>query len=102
MTIQEIESSSCKRVFKFGLSLRYVIDTMVNILAKLLRGNGKDGVIQIQGHVIDADIPFLCGKLIMELLESMVGLKKKVLDTNIDGHNKEFSMVETIFTMAWC
>ena len=49
----------------------------------------------VQAYLVDADIPFLCGKRMMELWQSEIDTKKKILETEINGRQRYFKMVVT-------
>ena len=49
----------------------------------------KDEILNIIAYLVYADIPFLCGKHTMELLESKLDTKRKMQKTKINGHNKK-------------
>ena len=42
------------------------------------------------------DVPFLCGKWMLELWNFKIDGKRKVLEMNTDGKKKEFEMVDTL------
>ena len=62
LTIEEIELSPCHQFFKFGPSKRYLSSLMVQIPVIVQRNNRKDEVLKIQAYLVDAEIPFPCGK----------------------------------------
>ena len=67
LTIEEMESSPCHQVFKFGPSKRYLSTSMVKIPVIVQRSNGRDDVLKVQAYLVDADIPFLCRKRMLKL-----------------------------------
>merc|ERR1712240_931381 len=47
-------------------------------------------------YLVDADVPFLCGKRTMvEKWNSKIDTKNMVLETEIDGIKKDFRLIET-------
>ena len=47
-------------------------------------------------YLVDADVPFLCGKRTMvEKWNSKIDTKNMVLETEIDGKRKDFKLIET-------
>ena len=66
LTVEEMESSVCKEVFKFGPSKRYLSNLMVEIPVIVQRLDGKEDVLKVQTYIVDAEVPFLCGKRTLE------------------------------------
>ena len=60
------------------------------------RSDGRDNYLRIQAYQVDADIPFLCGKRTLELLQLKVDTKKRILEMEIDGKHRDFKMMITI------
>ena len=48
-------------IFRFGPSKQYVSRTMVIVR----RMDGKEDVLKVFTYIVDADVPFLCGKRTM-------------------------------------
>ena len=57
------------------------------------RSNGRDNVLWIQAYLVNADNPFLCGKRMLELWQSKVDTKRRILETEIDGKWRDFKMM---------
>ena len=68
---------------------------MVKIPVIVQRNDGRDDVLKVQVYLVDADIPFLCGERTMELEQSKIYTKKKVLETEIYEKHRDFKMVVT-------
>ena len=60
------------------------------------RLDGKEDVLTVRTYLVDADVPFLCGKRMLELWESKMDTKKKILETNLNRKKKEFRMIDTL------
>ena len=84
LTIEEMESLPCHQIFTFGPSKRYLSKSIVEIPVIVQRNDGRDNVLKVQAYLVDADIPFLCGKRTMELWQSKIDTKRKILETEID------------------
>ena len=91
-----MKSTECNQVFKFGPSKQYTSQTMVEIPLVVTRLDGREDVLIVQTYLVDADIPFLCGKRTLELWESKMDTKRKILEINLNGKRKEFRMVNTL------
>ena len=70
------------QIFTFGPSKKYLSKSIVKIPVIIQRNDGRDDVLKVQAYLVDADIPFLCGKRMMELWQSKIDTKKKILDRN--------------------
>ena len=90
-----MESSPCHQIFPFGPNKRYLSKKIVDIPVKVQRDDGKDDALKVQAYLVDADIPFLYGKRTMELWQSKIDTKKKILETEINRRWKDFKMVVT-------
>ena len=62
VTVEEMKSTECNQVFKFGLSRRYTSQTMVEIPLVVTRLDGREDVLTVPTYLVDADVPFMCGK----------------------------------------
>ena len=62
---------------------------MVELLVIVRRRDGKDDVLKLFSYLVDADVPFLCGKGIMvEKWNSKIDTKNMVLETEINGKGR--------------
>ena len=67
---------------------------MVQIPVIIQRNDRRDEVLKIQAYLIDADIPFLCGKRTLELWQSNINTKRRILETEIDRKRRDFKMMK--------
>merc|ERR1712240_927461 len=65
LELKDMKMSACNKVFKFGPSKQYVSTEMVEIPVIVRRMDGKDDVLNVFTYLVDADVPFLCGKMTM-------------------------------------
>ena len=68
---------------------------MVEILMMVRRLDGRDDVLKVFTYIVDAKVPFLCGKRTLEGWNSRLNTGNRVLKTIIDGERKDFRMVDT-------
>ena len=69
---------------------------MVELPVIVRRMDGKEDVLRVFTYLVDADVPFLCGKRTMvEKWNSKIDTKNMVLETEIDGKRKDFKIIET-------
>ena len=88
--------SGYHQIFRFGPSKHYVSRTMVELPVIVRRMDGKGDVLKVFTYLVDADVPFLCGKRTMvEKWNSKIDTKNMVLETEIDGIKKDFRLIET-------
>ena len=57
-----LKSSECYQIFRFGPSKKYISRLMVELPVIVRRLDGKEDVVQVFTYLVDADVPFLCGK----------------------------------------
>ena len=85
----------CYQIFQFGPSKQYVSKEMVELPMIIRRLDGKDDVLKVFTYLVEADVPFLCGKRTLEKWNSKIDTKNKVLETEMDGEKKNFRMINT-------
>lgn len=66
LTIGEMKSVRCSQPFVFVPSNMYLSESLVELPVLIMRLDGKEDVLTIQTYLIDAEVPFLCGKQTME------------------------------------
>merc|ERR1712240_48972 len=77
-------------------SRQYVSNTMIDLPVIVRRLDGKEEVLQVFTYLIDADVPFLCGKQeLKDRWKSKIDTKNMVLECKIDGERKKFRMIGT-------
>ena len=96
LELKDMKMSECRQVFRFGPSKQYVSKEMVELPVIVRRMDGKEDVLKVFTYLVDADVPFLCGKRTMvEKWNSKIDTKNMVLETEIDGTRKDFKLIET-------
>merc|ERR1711962_1777387 len=96
LELKDLKSSKCYQRFRFGPSKQYVSKLMVELPMIVRRLDGKEDVLQVFTYLVDADIPFLCGKReLKDRWKSKIDTENKVLETKIDGKRKDFRIVGT-------
>ena len=66
LTIDEMKSVRCQQPFRFGPSMRYVSETLVELPVLVTKLDGREDVLVVQTYLVDAEVPFLCGKRTLE------------------------------------
>merc|ERR1712240_792446 len=96
LEIRDIKTSECHQIFRFGPSKQYVSRTMVELPVIVRKMDGKEDKLKVFTYIVDADVPFLCGKRTMVEKENLkIDTKNMVLETEIDGTRKDFKLKET-------
>ena len=94
LEIKDLKMQECYQIFRFGPSKQYVSKEMVKLLLIIKKLDGKDDVLTVFTYLVEADVPFLCGKRTIESWKLKIDTKNKVLETEMDGEKKTFRMIE--------
>ena len=93
--MEDLKIIDCQQVFKFGPSKQYISKRMVDLPVIVRTLDGREDVLQVYTYLVDADIPFLCGKSELIKWKSKIDTENEVLETKIDGRRQNFRMVGT-------
>ena len=66
LTVEQMNYVKCNQLFVFGPSRRYTSTSLIELPILITRLDGKEDVLTIQAYLVDAEIPFLCGKRTLE------------------------------------
>ena len=66
LTIKQMNSVPCHQPFVFGPSRQYISKYLVELPILVTKMDGREDVLTIQTYLVDAEIPFLCGKRTLE------------------------------------
>ena len=66
LKIEDMKSVSCNQPFVFGPSRRYVSKKLIELLILVTKLDGKKDMLTVQTYLVDAKVPFLCGKQTLE------------------------------------
>ncbi len=96
LELKDLKSFKCHQRLTFGPSKQYISKLMVELPVIVRRLDGKEDVLQVFTYLVDADVPFLCGKReLKDRWKSKIDTENNVLETKIDGKRKDFRMVGT-------
>merc|ERR1712112_399306 len=96
LELKDLKSHKCHQRFRFGPSKQYISTMMVEIPVIVASLDGKENVLQVFTYIVDADIPFLCGKReITDIWKSTIDTGNKTLEVNIDGRLKKLRLITT-------
>ena len=78
-----MKSESCHQPFVFGPIRRYISDTVVELPILVTRMDGTDDVLIVKTYLVDAEVPFLCGKQTLESWNFKIDGQEKILEIHI-------------------
>ena len=90
-----MRKNDCRQVSRFGPSRQYEITEMVELPMIVTIMDGKEDVLKVFAYIVEADVPFLCGKRTLESWNSKLDIGNRVLETMMDGERKNFRMINT-------
>ena len=97
LEIENMKSISCNQPFVFGPSKRYVSKSMIELPILVTRLDGKEDVLKVQTYLVDAEVPFLCGKQTLESWNFKIDGPEKILEIHMkigDDQGKKFLKME--------
>ena len=83
LEIENLKSLSCNQSFVFGPSKRYVSKSLVELPILVTRMDGREDVLKVQTYLVDAEVPFLCGKQTLESWSFKIDREEKILKIQI-------------------
>ena len=99
LEIENLKGVPCNQPFVFGPSKRYISKLMVELPILVTRMDGNEDVLKVQTYLVDAEVPFLCGKQTLESWNFNIYGPDKTLEIlpRSDGdHGKKFlKMIDT-------
>ena len=97
LTIEQLNSVKCSQPFVFGPSKRYLSESLVELPVLITRLDGREDVLTIQTYLVDAEIPFLCGKRTLEGWNFKIDGRDKILkiESKTDGSRMRIKMIDT-------
>ena len=57
--------------------------------------DGREEVFRLHAYIVDAEIPFLCGKRTLECWNAKFDTQSKILETELEGKKRNFKMMTT-------
>ena len=78
MRIEDMKSVNCTQPFVFGPSKRYVSKSLIELPILVTRLDGKEDVLIVQTYLVDAEVPFLCGKQTLETWNFKIDGQEKI------------------------
>merc|ERR1711954_117939 len=97
LEIEKMKSVSCNQPFVFGPSKIYVSKSLIEVPILVTRMDGKEDVLKVQTYLVDAEVPFLCGKQTLESWNFKIDGPEKILEIHMkngEDHGKKFLKME--------
>ena len=99
LKVEDMKSVKCNQPFRFGPSRRYVSNSLVELPILVSRKDGKEDVLVVQTYLVDAEVPFLCGKQTLKAWKFKIDSTKMTLEISTrvenDGATKVIEIIET-------
>ena len=95
-----MKSVTCHQPYVFGPSKTYISKSLVELPVLVTRLDGREDVLVIQTYLVDAEVPFLCGKQTLESWNFKIDGREKVLEiqtrSDQDCSRKLIRMIDTV------
>merc|ERR1712112_767749 len=96
MKLQELNTVRCYQKMTFGPSKQYISRLKVELPVPVQDVNGKSTNIKVQTYIVEADVPFLCGKSeLQNEWKSKINTENNIWEVKMNGQIKEFRMIGT-------
>ena len=97
LTIDQMASTPCNLLFVFRPSRRFISSTQIDLSILVTRKDGKEDVLHVPTYLVDAEIPFLCGKKTLEDWNFQINGRDKILDVSslTDDTRLQLEMIDT-------
>ena len=97
LTIDQMISTACKQPFVFGPSKRYISTSRIYLPILIVRNDGKEDVLTVPTYLVDAEVPFLCGKKTLEDWNFQISGREKILEITspTEGSRIQIQMIDT-------
>merc|ERR1712121_161662 len=94
MTLQDLNQVRCYQKMTFGPSRQYISRLKVELPVTVRDMDGKEETLKVQTYIVEADLPFLCGKSeLQDKWKSKINTERNILEVRINGKRKEFRMI---------
>ena len=96
MELQELNKVRCYQKMTFGPSRQYISRLKVELPVTVQDVNGKEDTLKVHTYIVEADVPFLCGKSeLQDKWKSKINTESNILEVKMNGQRKEFRMIGT-------
>jgi len=96
LKLQELNTVKCYLKLTFGPRKQYISRLKVELPVSVQDLHGKEDTLKVQTYVVEADVPFLCGKSeLKDEWKSKINTESNILEVKMDGQRKKFKMIGT-------
>merc|ERR1712240_1007388 len=96
MTLQELNQVRCYQKMTFGPRRQYISRLKVELPVLVQDVNGKEDTLKVHTYIVEADVPFLCGKSeLQDKWKSKINTESNILEVKMNVQRKEFRMIGT-------
>ena len=99
LQIEDMKSVKFNQPFVFGPSKKYISTSLVELPILISRMDSKEDVLVVQTYLVDAEVPFLCGKQTLEAWNFKIDGTNKILEIKTradqDGATKLIKIIDT-------
>ena len=83
--------------FHLWIINRYISTSKIDLLILITRKDGKEDVLTVPTYLVDAEVPFLCGKKTLEDWNFQISGRDKTLEITslTDGTRIQIQMIDT-------
>ena len=80
--IDQMNSVLCNQPFVFGPSRIYISKSLLELLILITRLDGREDVLTIHTYLVDAEVPFLCGRQTLQKWNFTINGRRMFLNLN--------------------
>ena len=90
-------STTCKQLFVLGPSKRYISTSRIDLPILIVRKDRQEDVLTVPTYLVDAEVPFLCGKKTLEDWNFQISGRDKILEITslTDGARVQIQIIDT-------
>ena len=97
LTIDQMKSTKWNQPFVFGPSKRYISKSLIELPVLVTKLDRREDVLVIHTYLVEAEVPFLCGRQTLEKWYFNINGKDNILEleSKLDGSKIQMKMVDT-------
>merc|ERR1712240_692747 len=96
LELQELNTVKCYQKLTFGPSKQYISNLKIELPVLVQDLHGKEDTLKVPTFVVEADVPFLCGKSeLKDEWRAKINTESNILEVQTDGQRKKFKIIGT-------
>ena len=96
LELKKLNTVECYQKLTFGPSKQYISNLKIELPVLVRDLHGKEDTLKVPTYVVEADVPFLCGKSeLKDEWRAKINTESNILEVKTDGQRKEFKMIGT-------